>query len=114
MLLLSEPDFRRRTRRDRAPATAELRRSGARARRSDGEGPGEGGIARWLRSQRAWAGSDYVASTEGLLPARAFAVDPMCILCVTLSLEAWSSLTELFSPRSCRARLRMLSHYDFH
>ena len=57
--------------------TAELRREWrSRLVDHDGQGPGEGGIARWLRlAEDMGLDIDYVISTKGLLPGTRFAVD---------------------------------------
>jgi pyrroloquinoline-quinone synthase len=98
--------------------TAELRREWrSRLVDHDGEGPGEGGIARWLRlAEGVGLDPDYVASTEGLLPGTRFAVDAYVHFVRDRSvLEAVaSSLTELFSPTIIAERVSgMLAHYDF-
>jgi pyrroloquinoline-quinone synthase len=98
--------------------TAELRREWrSRLVDHDGEGPGEGGIARWLRlAEGVGLDPDYVASTQGLLPGTRFAVDAYVHFVRDRSvLEAVaSSLTELFSPTIIAERVSgMLSHYDF-
>jgi pyrroloquinoline-quinone synthase len=98
--------------------TAELRREWrSRLVDHDGEGPGEGGIARWLRlAEGVGLDSDYVTSTEGLLPGTRFAVDAYVHFVRDRSvLEAVaSSLTELFSPTIIAERVSgMLAHYDF-
>lgn len=83
----------------------------------DGNAPGEGGIARWLRLTEG-LGLDraYVESRRGALPATRFAVEAYVRFCAEKSLlEAIaSSLTELFSPQIIGERLSgMLAHYDF-
>jgi pyrroloquinoline-quinone synthase len=98
--------------------TADLRREWrSRLIDHDGEGPGEGGIARWLRlAADIGLDVDYVASTRGLLPGTRFAVDAYVHFVRERSvLEAVaSSLTELFSPKIIAERVSgMLSHYDF-
>ena len=57
--------------------TPELRRAWRkRLHDHDGAGPGEGGIARWLRlTDGLGLDRDYVVSTRGLLPITRFAVD---------------------------------------
>ncbi len=98
--------------------TAELRREWrSRLVDHDGNAPGEGGIARWLRLAEG-VGLDpaYVESTEGLLPGTRFAVDAYVHFVRDRSvLEAVaSSLTEMFSPTIIAERVAgMLSHYDF-
>lgn len=98
--------------------TPELRRAWrSRLVDHDGDGPGEGGIARWLRlAGDIGLDVDYVASTRGLLPGTRFAVDAYVHFVRERSvLEAVaSSLTELFSPTIIAERVAgMLSHYDF-
>ncbi|WP_158744470.1 pyrroloquinoline-quinone synthase PqqC [Acidisphaera sp. L21] len=98
--------------------TAELRREWrSRLVDHDGNAPGEGGIARWLRLAEG-VGLDpaYVESTDGLLPGTRFAVDAYVHFVRDRSiLEAIaSSLTEMFSPNIIAERVSgMLSHYDF-
>ncbi len=98
--------------------TAELRREWrSRLLDHDGNAPGEGGIARWLRLAEG-VGLDpaYVESTDGLLPGTRFAVDAYVHFVRDRSvLEAVaSSLTEMFSPTIIAERVSgMLSHYDF-
>jgi pyrroloquinoline-quinone synthase len=98
--------------------TAELRREWrSRLVDHDGDGPGQGGIARWLRLvEGVGLDPEYVASTDGLLPGTRFAVDAYVHFVRDRSvLEAVaSSLTELFSPTIIAERVSgMLSHYDF-
>ncbi|MCE2575736.1 pyrroloquinoline-quinone synthase PqqC [Komagataeibacter sp. FNDCR2] len=83
----------------------------------DGDAPGTGGVARWLKLTDG-LGLDraYVESLEGLLPATRFAVDAYVAFVRDRSiLEAIaSSLTELFSPTIISERVAgMLQHYDF-
>jgi coenzyme PQQ biosynthesis protein C len=83
----------------------------------DGEQPGDGGIARWLRLATG-VGLDaaYVESTEGILPSTRFAVDAYVNFVRDRSLleAVASSLTELFSPAIIAERVAgMLAHYDF-
>ena len=98
--------------------TAELRREWrSRLVDHDGNAPGEGGIARWLRLAEG-VGLDpaYVESTAGLLPGTRFAVDAYVHFVRDRSvLEAVaSSLTEMFSPNIIAERVSgMLAHYDF-
>ena len=83
----------------------------------DGEPGGEGGIDRWLKlTEGLGLDSDYVESTEGILPATRFAVDAYVHFVRDRSpLEAIaSSLTELFAPGIHEERISgMLEHYDF-
>jgi coenzyme PQQ biosynthesis protein C len=83
----------------------------------DGEQPGDGGIARWLRLATG-VGLDaaYVESTAGILPITRFAVDAYVHFVRDRSLleAVASSLTELFSPAIIAERVAgMLAHYDF-
>ena len=83
----------------------------------DGEGEGDGGIARWLRLTEALElERDYVTSLRGILPATRFAVDAYVRFVRERSLlEAIaSSLTELFSPQIISERVEgMLANYPF-
>ncbi|GBQ82005.1 pyrroloquinoline quinone biosynthesis protein PqqC [Gluconacetobacter johannae DSM 13595] len=98
--------------------TAELRREWRRRLVDhDGDAPGTGGVARWLKLTDG-LGLDraYVESLDGLLPATRFAVDAYVDFVRDRSiLEAIaSSLTELFSPTIISERVAgMLQHYDF-
>lgn len=83
----------------------------------DGEAPGDGGIARWLRLAEG-VGLDpaYVESTAGILPATRFAVDAYVhfVRDHTLLEAVASSLTELFSPTIIAERVSgMLANYDW-
>ncbi len=83
----------------------------------DGDAPGTGGVARWLKLAEG-VGLDpaYVASTDGLLPGTRHAVDAYVNFVRDRSiLEAIaSSLTELFSPTIIAERVSgMLANYDF-
>jgi coenzyme PQQ biosynthesis protein C len=83
----------------------------------DGEGAGDGGIARWLTlTDGLGLERDFVTSTRGLLPGTRFAVDAYVRFVRERSLlEAIaSSLTELFSPVIITARVAgMLANYKF-
>jgi coenzyme PQQ biosynthesis protein C len=83
----------------------------------DGLREGDGGIERWLKLTDSLGFSrDYVASTQGILPATRFAVDAYVDFCRTKSLveAVASSLTELFSPTIISERVAgMLGHYGF-
>ncbi len=98
--------------------TAELRREWRRRLVDhDGDQPGAGGIARWLKLAEG-VGLDraYVESTQGILPGTRFAVDAYVAFVRERSvLEAVaSSLTEMFSPTIIGERVSgMLRHYDF-
>jgi pyrroloquinoline-quinone synthase len=98
--------------------TAELRRAWrSRLEDHDGDAPGTGGVARWLRlAEGVGLDGAYVESTAGLLPATRFAVDAYVAFVRERSvLEAIaSSLTELFSPTIIAERVSgMLRNYDF-
>lgn len=83
----------------------------------DGEGKGEGGIARWLKlTDGLQLDRDYVVSLQGLLPTTRFAVDAYVHFVREKSLleAVASSLTELFSPGIITERIEgMLKSYDF-
>ena len=99
-------------------ATAEQRRAWrSRLVDHDGDAPGTGGIARWMKLATG-LGLDaaYVESLAGLLPATRFAVDAYVDFARDRSaLEAVaSSLTEMFSPQIISERVAgMLRNYDF-
>lgn len=98
--------------------TAELRREWRRRIVDhDGNAPGEGGVARWLKLAEG-VGLDpaYVEGTEGILPGTRFAVDAYVHFVRDRSiLEAIaSSLTEMFSPTIIAERVSgMLANYPF-
>jgi coenzyme PQQ biosynthesis protein C len=83
----------------------------------DGNAPGEGGIARWLKlTDGLGLDREYVTSLQGLLPATRYAVDAYVHFVAekTLLEAVASSLTELFSPAIIGERMDgMLKHYDF-
>jgi pyrroloquinoline-quinone synthase len=83
----------------------------------DGDSGSEGGIERWLKlTEGLGLDTDYVESTEGILPATRFAVDAYVhFVRDRTPLEAIaSSLTELFAPNLHEERIAgMLAHYDF-
>lgn len=98
--------------------TAELRREWRRRIEDhDGNEPGTGGIARWLRlTDGLGLNREYVESLDGLLPGTRFAVDAYVhFVGEKTILEAIaSSLTELFSPTIISERVAgMLRNYDF-
>lgn len=98
--------------------TAELRREWRRRLIDhDGDGINPGGVERWLKlAEGVGLDRDYVASTDGLLPATRFAVDAYVHFVRDRSiLEAVaSSLTELFSPNIIAERVSgMLAGYDW-
>ncbi len=83
----------------------------------DGDGPGDGGIERWLKlAEGVGFSRDYVLSTKGILSATKFSVDAYVHFVKEKSLlEAIaSSLTEMFSPTIISERVSgMLKNYDF-
>ena len=83
----------------------------------DVDGPGDGGIERWLLlAEGVGLDRDYVTSTAGALPATKFAVEAYVRFVYERPLlEAIaSSLTELFAPEIHRERIAgFLEHYDF-
>jgi pyrroloquinoline-quinone synthase len=98
--------------------TADLRREWRRRLVDhDGDAPGTGGVARWLKlAEGVGLDRDYVESGAGILPATRFAVDAYVAFVRDRSiLEAIaSSLTELFSPKIIAERVSgMLANYDF-
>ncbi|VVT02729.1 pyrroloquinoline-quinone synthase PqqC [Rhizobium sp. EC-SD404] len=76
-----------------------------------------GGIRRWLKlAEAVGLDPDYVASTDGVLPATRFAVDAyVAFVRDKPMLEAVAaSLTELFAPRIHSQRIAgLLEHYAF-
>ena len=98
--------------------TADLRREWRRRLVDhDGDAPGTGGVARWLKLAEG-TGLDraYVESTAGILPATRFAVDAyVAFVRDRPILEGIaSSLTEMFSPTIIAERVAgMLAHYDW-
>jgi coenzyme PQQ biosynthesis protein C len=83
----------------------------------DGQEPGDGGIARWLKlTDGLGLDRDYVMSLNGLLPGTRFAVDAYVrfVREKTLLEAIASSLTELFSPVIISERVSgMLAGYSF-
>ncbi|MDW4498653.1 pyrroloquinoline-quinone synthase PqqC [Sulfitobacter sp. D35] len=83
----------------------------------DGTAENEGGIRRWLRlADAVGLDRDYVASTEGVLPATRFAVDAYVrfVRDETLLEAVAASLTELFAPKIHAARIEgLLANYEF-
>ncbi len=83
----------------------------------DGEGPGDGGIERWLKlTDGLGLDRNYVMSTDGILPATKFAVEAYVhfVREKTLLEAIASSLTELFAPTIIKDRVAgMLANYDF-
>lgn len=98
--------------------TAELRREWRRRLVDhDGDAPGTGGVARWLKLAEG-VGLDraYVESAVGILPATRFAVDAyVAFVRDRPILEGIaSSLTEMFSPTIIAERVSgMLANYDW-
>ncbi|MFQ1701375.1 pyrroloquinoline-quinone synthase PqqC [Loktanella agnita] len=103
MSRVSDPDLRRKWR--------------SRIEDHDGTETNEGGIRRWLRlAEAVGLDSDYVASTEGVLPATRFAVDAYLRFVRDKSLleAVAASLTELFAPKIHANRIAgLLQNYDF-
>lgn len=83
----------------------------------DGDAPGTGGVARWLKlAEGVGLDSAYVASTDGLLPGTRFAVDAYVNFVRERSILEGiaSSLTEMFSPNIISERVSgMLANYDW-
>ena len=83
----------------------------------DGTDTNEGGIRRWLRlAEAVGLDPDYVASTEGVLPATRFAVDAYVrfVRDKTLLEAVAASLTELFAPKIHKDRIAgLLKNYEF-
>lgn len=77
----------------------------------------EGGIRRWLRlAEAVGLDPDYVASTQGVLPATRFAVDAYVrfVRDEPFLAAVAASLTELFAPAIHKQRIAgLLEHYDF-
>ena len=98
--------------------TADLRREWRRRLVDhDGDAPGAGGVARWLKLAEG-VGLDraYVESAAGILPATRFAVDAYVAFVRDRPIpEAIaSSLTEMFSPTIIAERVSgMLANYDW-
>jgi len=98
--------------------TSELRREWRRRLVDhDGDAPGTGGVARWLKLTEG-VGLDpaYVQAGTGILPATRFAVEAYITFVRDRSvLEAVaSSLTEMFSPKIIAERVSgMLANYDW-
>jgi pyrroloquinoline-quinone synthase len=98
--------------------TSELRREWRRRIIDhDGDGPGKGGIERWLKLAEG-VGLDraYVQSTRGILPGTRFAVEAYVNFVRDRPILEGiaSSLTEMFSPGIIADRVRgMLAGYDF-
>jgi pyrroloquinoline-quinone synthase len=83
----------------------------------DGDAPGLGGVARWLKLAEG-VGLDraYVESTAGLLPGTRFAVDAYVNFVRERPIleGVASSLTEMFSPNIISERVSgMLANYDW-
>jgi pyrroloquinoline-quinone synthase len=98
--------------------TSELRREWRRRIIDhDGDGPGKGGIERWLKLAEG-VGLDraYVQSTTGILPGTRFAVEAYVNFVRDRPILEGiaSSLTEMFSPDIIADRVRgMLANYSF-
>jgi len=83
----------------------------------DGSEDKEGGLERWLKlAEGVGLDREYVASTEGALPATKFAVEAYVhyVRDQPLFNAIASSLTELFAPAIHKDRIAgLLEHYDF-
>jgi len=83
----------------------------------DGEAPGDGGIARWLRlATGVGLDAELVESCRAILPITRYAVDAYVNFVRERSLleAVASSLTEMFSPIIISERVAgMLANYDF-
>ena len=83
----------------------------------DGEAPGDGGLARWLKlAEGLDLDVESVRSQECALPATRFACEAYVRFVAEKSLleAVASSLTELFSPKIISQRVSgMLANYDF-
>ena len=83
----------------------------------DGEAPGDGGIARWLRlATGVGLDAELVESCRAILPITRYAVDAYVNFVRERSLleAVASSLTEMFSPTIISERVAgMLANYDF-
>lgn len=83
----------------------------------DGTAENEGGIKRWLRlADAVGLDRDYVASSEGVLPATRFAVDAYVrfVRDEPLLEAVAASLTEMFAPKIHAERIEgLLANYDF-
>jgi pyrroloquinoline-quinone synthase len=83
----------------------------------DGEAPGTGGVARWMKlAEGVGLDAAYVESGAGILPATRFAVDAYVAFVRDRSLleAVASSLTEMFSPTIIAERVSgMLANYDW-
>jgi pyrroloquinoline-quinone synthase len=101
----------------RLPTADERREWRRRIADHDGDSPGTGGVARWLKlAEGVGLEAEYVTSGAGLLPATRFAVDAYVAFVRDRSLveAVASSLTELFSPTIIAERVSgMLANYDW-
>ena len=83
----------------------------------DGTDANPGGIKRWLKlAEAVGLDPDYVASTQGVMPATKFAVDAYVrfVRDKTLLEAVAASLTELFAPKIHADRIQgLLKNYDF-
>lgn len=83
----------------------------------DGEAPGDGGVARWLKlCEGVGLRREDVIAEKGILPATRFAVDAYVnyVRDRTLLEAIASSLTEMFSPQIISNRVAgMLANYDW-
>jgi pyrroloquinoline-quinone synthase len=101
----------------RLPTTALRREWRRRLVDHDGDAPGTGGIARWMKlAEGVGLDAAYVESAAGILPATRFAVDAYVNFVRDRSLleAVASSLTELFAPTIIAERVSgMLANYPW-
>ncbi len=101
----------------RLPTTALRREWRRRLVDHDGDSPGTGGIARWMKlAEGVGLDTAYVESGAGILPATRFAVDAYVNFVRDRSLleAVASSLTELFAPTIIAERVSgMLANYPW-
>jgi pyrroloquinoline-quinone synthase len=101
----------------RLPTTALRREWRRRLVDHDGDAPGTGGIARWMKlAEGVGLDAAYVESGAGILPATRFAVDAYVNFVRDRSLleAVASSLTELFAPTIIAERVSgMLANYPW-
>ena len=101
----------------RFPTAEERREWRRRIADHDGDAPGTGGVARWMKlAEGVGLDADFVGAATGILPATKFAVDAYVAFVRdrTLVEAVASSLTELFSPVIIAERVSgMLANYDW-
>jgi pyrroloquinoline-quinone synthase len=101
----------------RLPSADERREWRRRIADHDGDSPGTGGVARWMKlAEGVGLDATHVRDGAGILPATRFAVDAYVAFVRDRPLveAVASSLTELFSPVIIAERVSgMLAHYDW-